>query len=725
MPRTRNTEADDRRLADRVRAGDRDALGELYDRHAAGIYDFAVRTLRDSDRAADVVRVAFERAWRELHADPPPDDVVGLLYATARRAAMAEIDDPSAGAGRSVKTSELSDAGGAGRELGKTAWSVAASLDPEDYTLLDLHLRRGMDTDELADAFGLPAGPVARRLARLRRRFEAAVFTRVMSKRKSLSCADLHAILDGAGRVDAGLEQAVADHIDSCEICSRSRDDLASADRFAALRDVRLGDDVADGVWQGVETDIDRPSLDPIATFRRADVDEEPEEEEEERPRRVAVVVEETIDDLEPVPEEPEPIIERRRRRSILALVAAMVLVLAAVGVTLALRQESGGGLDPTDVRSASHQVGRPSSLRVIRVAWTPPEGAVGYSIRWSPGPDDLPDQVVDLPAAQTGTESPVLEPDTWYFHLRTRGEDGSWTSTVHLGPFPIVDEAQPSPPPSGSPVPGSPGPSASPGASSAATAAPRTQGRVSTPPRTSQAPASQAPAPPVPRMTIQDASANEGNAGSVDMIFRVNLSRTTTRTVTVRYQARAGSATSGNDFAPVSGTLSIPAGSTSRTIGVPVYGDEEDEPNEQFTLELSSESGAAVDRRTANGTIVDDDAPPTLSIGDASDDEGNNPILSPGQLTFTITLSRASSRAVTVQWATANGTAQAPSDYTAVPPTTVTFNPGETSKAVIVEIVEDTTPEPDETMFVNLSNPGSATIADGQGQGTIRNDDD
>src|SRR5207249_590500 len=74
--------------------------------------------------------------------------------------------------------------------------------------------------------------------------------------------------------------------------------------------------------------------------------------------------------------------------------------------------------------------------------------------------------------------------------------------------------------------------------------------------------------------------------------------------------------------------------------------------------------------------------------------------------------------------YATADGTAIAPADYTAVPATTLTFNPGETNKTVSVQIKGDTLNEPNETFTVNLSNPANATITTATGTGTIIDDD-
>src|SRR5207244_2505474 len=90
----------------------------------------------------------------------------------------------------------------------------------------------------------------------------------------------------------------------------------------------------------------------------------------------------------------------------------------------------------------------------------------------------------------------------------------------------------------------------------------------------------------------------------------------------------------------------------------------------------------------------------------------------------FTVSLSAAASGTVTVDFATADGTATAPSDYTSQNGT-LSFAPGETTKTITVPVVGDTAVELDETFFVNLTGASAnATIADSQGLGTILNDD-
>jgi hypothetical protein len=110
----------------------------------------------------------------------------------------------------------------------------------------------------------------------------------------------------------------------------------------------------------------------------------------------------------------------------------------------------------------------------------------------------------------------------------------------------------------------------------------------------------------------------------------------------------------------------------------------------------------------------------PTLAVGGAAADEGNS---GPVDLVFTVTLSEPADQPVTVQFATADGTAAAGSDYVAASGT-LTFAPGTTSQTVTVRVNGDGTFEPDEALTLRLSAPGGAVITTATATGTIRNDD-
>jgi len=113
----------------------------------------------------------------------------------------------------------------------------------------------------------------------------------------------------------------------------------------------------------------------------------------------------------------------------------------------------------------------------------------------------------------------------------------------------------------------------------------------------------------------------------------------------------------------------------------------------------------------------------PGITIGDVSVAEGNPQTGATTPLTFTVSLSTASTQPVTVGYATANGTAVAGSDYTAASGT-LSFAPGETQKQVTVLVTRDTTAEANETFTVTLANPTNATLAKGVATGTILDDD-
>ena len=112
--------------------------------------------------------------------------------------------------------------------------------------------------------------------------------------------------------------------------------------------------------------------------------------------------------------------------------------------------------------------------------------------------------------------------------------------------------------------------------------------------------------------------------------------------------------------------------------------------------------------------------ATPALTVGDTTVTEGDS-----GSVTanFTVTLSAASTSTVSVPYSTSNGTATAGSDYTAASGT-VSFAAGQVTQTVSVAVLGDTLDEPNETFHVNLGSSSGATIADGQGLGTINDND-
>jgi hypothetical protein len=219
-----------------------------------------------------------------------------------------------------------------------------------------------------------------------------------------------------------------------------------------------------------------------------------------------------------------------------------------------------------------------------------------------------------------------------------------------------------------------------------------------------------------VPELSINSLSSAEDGTAT----FTASLSAASGQTVTVAYATANGTAVAGSDYTAASGTLTFGPGVTSQPIAISVLGDLVDEVDETFMVTLGNPTGATLGVATGTATIVDDDLAPTLTVGDASVTEGNTGSV---QATFTVTLSAPSGRQVTVAYATASGTAVAGTDYTAANGT-VTFAPGVTSQPVNISVLGDVLDEPNETLSVALSTPVHATLSDGNGAGTIKDDD-
>ncbi|MBY0284297.1 MAG: Ig-like domain-containing protein [Sphingomonas sp.] len=236
-----------------------------------------------------------------------------------------------------------------------------------------------------------------------------------------------------------------------------------------------------------------------------------------------------------------------------------------------------------------------------------------------------------------------------------------------------------------------------------------------------------------VASITVSPTSQNEG-ALNTQTPYTFTVTRTGGTSGALNFTATFNAVdTSANDFVSttfgtnVSGT--ILAGQASATFTINVQGDGAVENNENFAFTLSSVSNSqaastTIGTATATATIVNDDvAPlPSLSINDVFAVEGNS-----GTTTFTFTVmlnGPAPVGGVTFDIATANGTATAGSDYIARTLTTQTIPAGSTTYTFDVTVNGDTVFESNETFFVNLTNVTGATVFDGQGLGTIGNDD-
>jgi hypothetical protein len=205
---------------------------------------------------------------------------------------------------------------------------------------------------------------------------------------------------------------------------------------------------------------------------------------------------------------------------------------------------------------------------------------------------------------------------------------------------------------------------------------------------------------------------------------FTLRLSEASRQVETVFVSTADGTATYGSDyFAMASQQIQFSPGQTMKTVTVRSLRDSgtpRAEGVETFSV-IARPANAALGTARAIGRIADYTPPPRISVGDVSLNEGNS---GRSDATFTITLSAASVKTVTVAYATADLSATlADSDYVAASGT-LTFAPGETRKTVNVGINGDRKLESNETFSFTLSAPTNADLGQSRAFATIVNDE-
>lgn len=246
------TQQSDEALAGLAAEGDREAFAALYERYFDRIYDFAARTMRDRELAADVAQTTFIEAWTDLLRGRAPRKFKARLFTIARHNALDELrrgsrtavppetENEDGPAYEQMDVSRLADPETVAedRELAELVWSAAGALNPREYTILDLHLRQGLSASELSETLGVTRGNVYTMLSRLRNSLEESVTTVLLMRRGRRDCPELDALLLGASddAITRETRQAVQEHLSECPRCQESkRRYVAPAEIFSGL----------------------------------------------------------------------------------------------------------------------------------------------------------------------------------------------------------------------------------------------------------------------------------------------------------------------------------------------------------------------------------------------------------------------------------------------------------------------------------------------------------
>lgn len=231
-----------------------------------------------------------------------------------------------------------------------------------------------------------------------------------------------------------------------------------------------------------------------------------------------------------------------------------------------------------------------------------------------------------------------------------------------------------------------------------------------------------------LPAISISDASGFEGNAGcsggSTPFVFPINVLGTVVPGMQVTFSTSPPAATMGPDvidFTQVTGTV-LPLTGTGDTITIQVGCDDVPEPDETFSVFLFSPQNAILSRSSAVGTIRNDDVG-TITVDIATTGTGAEEGGVPVSVNVDLSIANPGPLPITVDYATTNGSATSPADFTATSGT-LTFAVGIMTMPITIPIFDDGIADNGETFTITLSNPVGAVIGNGTSTVTITDSD-
>ena len=231
---------DDGLLVSRAVGGDLDSFGQLYDRYFSRIYDFCWRILRDADEAADVTQDVFMKAMNGLPSLAKASSFKSWIFAIAHNTAVTRAE-------RGARTAPLpapvhEEAFGSfdvpdpsrldnpeivaeDHELASLVWEAATALSPRDYAVLDLHVRQGLESAEIAQVLNVNKGNAYTMVSRMKQAAGDVITSYIVAKRGSKDCEALRGVLAEVHfpPYSDDARRAIDAHINDCDVCRESR----------------------------------------------------------------------------------------------------------------------------------------------------------------------------------------------------------------------------------------------------------------------------------------------------------------------------------------------------------------------------------------------------------------------------------------------------------------------------------------------------------------------
>lgn len=206
---------DDAALVRDAVGGSVPAFTAIFDRHVGQVHDVALALLRDRAGALDLVHVTFREASERLEALQDPDRLLVWLLAITRFCAAERAGDIAGPDRLPTGMDTIPERA----ELAGLVWEATADLPLRERALFDLHLRQGLDGDDLADALGVSSGEVAEMRAWMEG-VEKGLAGCVLVRKGDNPCRDLPLVLRGwDGHFTPLIASHIAAHVDTCRVC--------------------------------------------------------------------------------------------------------------------------------------------------------------------------------------------------------------------------------------------------------------------------------------------------------------------------------------------------------------------------------------------------------------------------------------------------------------------------------------------------------------------------
>jgi RNA polymerase sigma factor (sigma-70 family) len=245
MAVTVSDERTDRDLVEAARTGDREAFVELYERYFNPVFDFATRMTRDRDEAADIAQESFIKALERLGSLNDGHRFKSWIFTIARNETLDRLRRskrmrPLAVTNADGETEPLdvidpdrladpADAAEANAIAG-LVWEAAAGLDPRQLTILDLHLRQGLSSAEIADVMGVTRNNGYVMVNRLKEAVQGTIEALLLVRQGRDSCEELAGVVEEfeTAALSPELRRAVNRHASDCGTCTERKRSLVA-----------------------------------------------------------------------------------------------------------------------------------------------------------------------------------------------------------------------------------------------------------------------------------------------------------------------------------------------------------------------------------------------------------------------------------------------------------------------------------------------------------------